>query len=331
MSRITERDIRLWADEQGIPGLLFAELDYRLIQILEALYGDDLLSERLCIKGGTAINKLYLGETSRLSIDLDFNHLGRKDDVLRERREVRERIIELLRRLDSYVIHSKHRYEQTTIKSRYDTITGTNQNIKIEISHIERFPIIPKVERRIKTPDGQIDVITYTIEELTATKLRALLERSKGRDVYDLYFISRLNPDPDTTRKMFLYYFYRSRKVYNPKVHYRNLVKRYDNGAYTDDVSIFVKPSVTFDLGEATRKVLSYYSFLNELDAQDKGFLKLAGMLIGRKISEENATRLKEIKNPLKKLFDPIEISREAQATSLDDIKLYSKRKSGKD
>jgi predicted nucleotidyltransferase component of viral defense system len=32
------------------------------------------------MKGGTAINKLYLGETSRLSVDLDFNHLGPKDD-----------------------------------------------------------------------------------------------------------------------------------------------------------------------------------------------------------------------------------------------------------
>jgi predicted nucleotidyltransferase component of viral defense system len=86
--RITERDLRGWADEQGIPSLLFAELDYRLVKILESLYGDDFLSERLSLKGGTAINKLYLGETSRLSVDLDFNHLGHRVDVLREKRDV---------------------------------------------------------------------------------------------------------------------------------------------------------------------------------------------------------------------------------------------------
>jgi predicted nucleotidyltransferase component of viral defense system len=175
--------------------------------------------------------------------------------------------VELLKKQDSsYVTHSKHWYEQTTIKSRYDTIAGATQNIKIEISHVERFPIVPPVKKQIKTFDGQTDVTTYTIEELAATKIRALLERSKGRDIYDLYFISKLNIDPAVTRKMFLYYFYRSRKVFNPKIHYTNLIKRYESGNYTDDVSIFIKPTVTFDLGEAAQEVLSYYSFINKLD-----------------------------------------------------------------
>jgi predicted nucleotidyltransferase component of viral defense system len=85
MIRLTGHDVRVWADEQGVPDLLFAELDYRLVKTLEALYGDDFLSKRLCMKGGTAINKLYLAETSRLSVDLDFNQIGPKEEVLRER------------------------------------------------------------------------------------------------------------------------------------------------------------------------------------------------------------------------------------------------------
>jgi predicted nucleotidyltransferase component of viral defense system len=100
MLRLTDHDVRVWADEQGVSDLLFAELDYRLVKALEAFYGDDFLSKKLCMKGGTAINKLYLGETSRLSADLDFNHLGPKQEVLRERRDVRERIVGLLRRQD---------------------------------------------------------------------------------------------------------------------------------------------------------------------------------------------------------------------------------------
>lgn len=82
MLRLTDHDVRVWADEQGISDLLFAELDYRLVKALEALYRDDFLSKRLCMKGGTAINKLYLGETSRLSVDLDFNQLGSKGDLM---------------------------------------------------------------------------------------------------------------------------------------------------------------------------------------------------------------------------------------------------------
>ena len=54
---------------------------------------------------------------------------------------------------------------------------------------------------------------------------------------------------------MFLYYFYRSRKVFNPVVHYKNLVKRYESGNYAaDDVSAFVKPTVTFDLNTLQKK-----------------------------------------------------------------------------
>jgi predicted nucleotidyltransferase component of viral defense system len=273
MLKLTNHDVKVWADEQSLPDLLFAELDYRLVTTLEAFYGDEFLSKRLCMKGGTAINKLYLIGASRLSVDLDFNHLGPKEEVLKERRDIRERIVALLKEQDSsYEIHSEHRYEQTRIKSRYKTVAGPSWSFKIEISHVERFPIISPVKKQVKTPDGSADVVTYTLEELTATKLRALLERFKGRDVYDLYFISQLKPDPTLIRKMFLYYFYRSRKVYNPKVHYKNLLKRFESRNYKDDVTGFVKPTVTFDLAKAAENVISEYSFLNQFDSQDKDF-----------------------------------------------------------
>ena len=86
MSELTNHVLRIWADEQELSDLLFAELDYRLATILEAIYHDNFLAERLFMKGGTAINKLYLGETSRLSVDLDFNHIGPKEEVLKERK-----------------------------------------------------------------------------------------------------------------------------------------------------------------------------------------------------------------------------------------------------
>jgi predicted nucleotidyltransferase component of viral defense system len=326
--RLTGHDVRVWADEQGISDLLFAELDYRLVKALEALYRDDFLSRRLCMKGGTAINKLYLGETSRLSADLDFNQVGPKEEVLKERRDVRERIVELLKKqAGSYAIHSTRRYEQTTIKARYKTVAGPTRSFKMEISHVERFPIVSSVRKQVKTPGGLADVFTYTIEELAATKLRALLERFKGRDIYDLYFISQLKPDPTVTRKMFLYYFYRSGKIFNPKVHYRNLTRRYESGNYVDDVSAFVRPTVTFDLAEAAQKVISQYSFLNKLDLQDEDFLKLAGMLLGKKVAKESFARLQKVDKPLKLLFDAIRISQEALEISTDEIRLFRKNK----
>lgn len=280
------------------------------------------------MKGGTAINKLYLLGTSRLSVDLDFNHIGPKEEVLKERAVIRERITELLKKQDSsYQIHSEHRYEQTRIKSRYKTVAGPTWSFKIEISHVERFSIISPVKKPIKTADGMAEVLTYTLEELTSTKLRALLERFKGRDVYDLYFISQLKPDQTLIRKMFLHYFYRSRKVFNPKVHYKNLIGRYEGNKYNDDVTDFIKPTVTFDLYKAAKEVISYYSFINAFDPFDKDFLNLAGILLGKRVPKESILRLKTVDKPLKLLFDNINISKEALEISRDEIKLFKRAK----
>ena len=35
--------------------------------------------------------------------------------------------------------------------------------------------------------NGKCDVLTYQLDELVGTKLRALYQRRKGRDLYDLY------------------------------------------------------------------------------------------------------------------------------------------------
>ena len=237
-------------------------------------------------------------------------------------------MVELLKKQDdAYEIHSEHRYELTRLKARYKTRAGPVRSFKIEISHVERFPIIPPVKKQIRTPEGSADVITYSLEELTATKLRALFERFKGRDIYDLYFISRLKPNPTLTRKMFLHYFYRSRKVFNPKVHYKSLTKRYESGNYTDDVTSFVKPTVKFNLAKAAMKVLAEYSFLNEFDSQDEDFLKLAGILLGKIVPKEGFARLQKGGKPLKLLFDGINISKEASEISTYEIKLFHKNK----
>ncbi len=324
---LTSHDLKAWADEQELSDLLFAELDFRLVKILEAIYHDDFLAKRLYMKGGTAINKLYLKDTSRLSVDLDFNHIGAKEEVLKERQALREHICKILEKHDEEcIIHSKHRYEQTTIKARYKTLYGMTRSLKIEISHVERFPILPPVQKQIKTPEGNSEVTTYTLEELTSTKLRALMERSKGRDVYDLYFISKLKPNPTITRKMFLYYFYRSRKIFNSKIHYQNLTKRYETN-YVDDVSAFIKPTVRFDLSKAAKEVTLAYSFLNDLDSTDKDFLKLAAMLLGRKIPKKDIATLRKVEKPLSFLFDGTEISETAANILADEIKLFARSK----
>lgn len=82
------RLIRRWADERAIPDLTLAELDYRLTYALGAIYCDPFLAGQLCLKGGTVLNKLCFPALSRLSVDLDFNAIGSKAQVLAERNQL---------------------------------------------------------------------------------------------------------------------------------------------------------------------------------------------------------------------------------------------------
>lgn len=132
--------LRTWADEQHIPDLTLAELDYRLTHAPGAIFSDRFLRDRLCLKGGTALNKLFFPAVNRLSVDLDFNAVGPR------------------------------------------------QHFKLEMSFIERVPILGQLSKLLAMPAAEpaVAVSTYQLEELAATKLRALYGRRKGRDIYDL-------------------------------------------------------------------------------------------------------------------------------------------------
>jgi len=323
--QFTEKEIREWADKIELADLTLAELDYRLISALESIYLLNGMMTELVMKGGTAINKLYLGDTSRLSIDLDFNQVGDRSKVLSRRPTLRETLTKTLRALDSnYQLSFRRNWNQTTIRARYSSLTGANQQLKLEISHVERIPILDLVAREANSPTRNFKVSTYSLEELLATKLRALFERFGGRDIYDIYFSAKLSPDKRIIKKMFLYYFFRSRKIYNPKTHFKALKERLEHGKYRDDVTGFVRPSAHFSLKDAASFVLSEYSLLTELDDDDVKFLAIARMLLKKgQISKQAQKETRGIRHPLAALFHNYRITEAAASATREDMALY--------
>ncbi len=208
--RLTSRALRTWADAHQIPDLTLAELDYRLTHALGAIYDDPFLRERLCLKGGTALNKLYFPAVNRLSVDLDFNAVGPKAQVLAEQGPIASQVMALLTDQDAgyRFTHDYRRYEQSTIQANYAPMSGgPRQHLKLGISFIERVPILGGVARVLPRPEGlsAVAVNTYRLEELAATKLRALYGRRKGRDIYDLAQIGAFDLDERALRKLTLY------------------------------------------------------------------------------------------------------------------------------
>jgi predicted nucleotidyltransferase component of viral defense system len=326
--QLNQTRLRTWADTLGVEDLTVAEHDYRLVAVLEAIYSKDEVSKKLLMKGGTAINKLYLGNTARLSVDLDFNHIGERQNVLSERRAVRSALRDCLIQQDpSYRLSGKQNYNQTTIKAKYTSIIiSPLRQLKLEISHIERIPILQPERRSATGLQKQFDVVTYALEELAATKVRALLERFKGRDIYDTYFILKLRHQKTLIRKLFLYYFYRSRKIYNPKIHFRGLRERLLNNRYDDDITGFVTPRVTFDIEEAAPSIVDGLTFLNDFDDDDETFLSLARRLLAKgNITKEMRTKISHIRYPLAQLFNGQPITERAAKADMKDIAVFAK------
>jgi len=325
--QITARVLRTWADEGGIPDLTLAELDYRLVHALRAICTDPFLRDRLYLKGGTALNKLYLPGASRLSVDLDFNAVGSKEQVLRERTPIGEAIAAALERQDSdYELTYRGRYDQLTVYARFSPLSGTaRQRLKVEVSFIERFAILGRVERPLlPSPfDEPLTVSTYHLEELTSTKLRALYDRRKGRDIYDLFRIAGLDLNQVAVRKMVLYYFYRAHKVFHYPTFVRNVELKIAEHGFRDDVRSLIRRGTELDWEAACQRVLAHFSFLGDLDERDHLFLDLAKVLLGKPYPRAREAMLREIEHPLACLMAGLPISAEAQAMTQEDIRLH--------
>jgi hypothetical protein len=94
--------------------------------------------------------------------------------------------------------------------------------VKVEIATRERTvydgaQIIPF---EVKNPwfTGKADIVTFSREEILATKLRALLQRDKGRDLVDLAKAVALFSDLDTARVVALFGKYLNRPFRAPKL-----------------------------------------------------------------------------------------------------------------
>lgn len=156
------------------------------------------IAKRLAFRGGTALYKLHLQPAARYSEDIDLvqvnaEAIGDTLDLVRSvldpwlgkpRRDLKEGRVNLVYRIESE--------DAPPLKMR----------LKIETNTREHFSELGLVHTPIQVSSrwfsGQAQVTTFEINELLGTKLRALYQRKKGRDLFDLW--CALNSDRvDTT------------------------------------------------------------------------------------------------------------------------------------
>lgn len=90
MLRISEQELRQEAKSRGYRPEMIEKV-YHLLELLDEFMAVPYLSDRLALKGGTAINLFCTDQFPRLSIDLDFNYIGSVDKKHYATRKTRTR------------------------------------------------------------------------------------------------------------------------------------------------------------------------------------------------------------------------------------------------
>jgi len=223
--------VKVWLTQQDIlahqaavpwPTLRQVEQDLLLCRSMAAVFGDEFLRSQVAMRGGTLLHKIYLAPASRFSEDIDLVVVGdRPEDHIRK----------ALRRVLADVLGSPQASAWESIRlavrnvvrpSRILKMTygvqpistqGPPLRIVLEANVTERAPHRPIVRLpfafRFRRQLVDASIVGYDIHEMLGTKIRALFQRRRGRDLFDLYWALEHATQPiDAARviESFLYY-----------------------------------------------------------------------------------------------------------------------------
>jgi predicted nucleotidyltransferase component of viral defense system len=178
--------ILAWKQHAPWINLAFVEQDLIISRALVEIYNHPLLKTALAFRGGTALQKCYYKEPTRYSEDLDFVQVtqGAIGPIFDALREV----------LEPWLGKPRVKLSEARATQVYRFISSAESNpqmkLKIEINTVEDYSFLGHIHTpfSIKSGwfNGNCEILTFHINELLGTKLRALFQRKKGRDLFDL-------------------------------------------------------------------------------------------------------------------------------------------------
>lgn len=126
----------------------------RLADVLKFMESDELLSEGIALKGGTAIN-LTIFDLPRLSVDIDLDYCRsiEREEMLADRGIITEKISKYMM-ANGYVLSPKSKSYHALDSFVYEYINcgGTKDNLKIEINYMLRCHVLPVARREVRLP-----------------------------------------------------------------------------------------------------------------------------------------------------------------------------------
>jgi len=241
--------------QEHVPWKQFYQVEQDLIisRALVEIFSDDFLRENLAFRGGTALHKLFLNPAPRYSEDIDLVQI--KPGPIKP---IMERIGKVI------TFFEEERRTQNRghgIKVLYRFISEYEEirlRLKLEINCKEHFNILEWVDFPFEVKSewfsGKTQIRTYNLNELLGTKLRALYQRSKGRDLFDLYYAGRHHElNYGEIIHCFKEYtqFSTDKKPPGKKEFLINLEEKENDPDFTGDMEALLRPDVKYNQKKA--------------------------------------------------------------------------------
>lgn len=245
--------ITAWAVDHPWPTRSQVEQDLLLSQAICEIANHSYLGEELVFRGGTALHKLHINTPYRYSEDLDYVRVSGGGI-----RELTQALTEVGTTL-GYDVKTRIT-EHPKVYWRGRAQDGTTLRIKVEVNTYERSPFLAHthIPHSVQTPwwSGSAEVKTFQLPELVATKIRALYQRAKGRDVFDLWLaLTELGVDPRAIATAYTPY---RPEGWTPARAETNLRDKLTKDAYRGDLQQLIRtPPEGFNLEDAVDLLLT--------------------------------------------------------------------------
>ena len=233
------------------------EQDLVISRALAQIYSVAEIGQRLTFRGGTALYKLYLQPAARYSEDIDFvqvapEPIGETFDAVRSvldpwlgtpRRDLKEGRVNLVYRFSSEDQPSKPLRLKVEINSREHFTEHGHVRVPFEVES--------------EWWSGKAEVTTFAIDELLGTKLRALYQRSKGRDLFDLWYaLANGRASAERVVSCLDRYLREEGRRVTRAAFEENLAGKLTDAQFRSDMTGLLRPGITWDVDAAGTYVM---------------------------------------------------------------------------
>lgn len=278
---ISQREIVTWRSHAPWSDDHLVEQDYLICKAVEAIFTDPFLASQVAMRGGTVLHKGHLAPAARYSEDIDLVMVG--DRPARHIRLALNRVLEpifgkpqenvfmdirlTIRNLvaKSRIIRQIYTYDPSSEFQAIGTLkVEVNTNENHPLFALTKVPILIPIEGN---PPKALEVLSYDLNEMLGTKLRALLQREHGRDLFDIFWAHKnaakspfaMSFDPAKVADAFRHYMEQEGSTFEKENIAKELERRLKSVKFRNDMDGYLAAGQSYDIDQAHAEFIAIF------------------------------------------------------------------------